>query len=162
VCGTPEYMSPELVAGSGHAKSVDYWSLGVVLYEMLVGYTPFVDPQTGPDDTVAVCKAIAAGAYEVPDALAACPAAADLVARLLAVDPVKRLGCLRGAARDVIEHEFLARVDPTALLAYALEPPWRPTIEDDNDLSNFADIYDDDSEDEDENYPFEGDETWNF
>ena len=68
----------------------------------------------------------------------------------------------RGAARDVIEHEFLARVDPTALLAYALEPPWRPTIEDDNDLSNFADIYDDDSEDEDENYPFEGDETWNF
>jgi len=43
LCGTPEYLAPELVLGKGHNKGVDYWALGVLIFEMLCGYSPFAD-----------------------------------------------------------------------------------------------------------------------
>jgi cGMP-dependent protein kinase len=60
LCGTPEYLSPELVLGRGHNKAVDYWALGILIYEMICGYSPFSDP-TGNMDQVVICKNIVAG-----------------------------------------------------------------------------------------------------
>jgi serine/threonine protein kinase len=59
LCGTPEYLAPELVLARGHNKAVDYWAFGILLYEMQAGYSPFSDPQ-GMDQVV-ICKNIVNG-----------------------------------------------------------------------------------------------------
>ena len=64
LCGTPEYLAPELVLARGHNKSVDYWAYGILLYEMEAGYSPFSDPQ-GMDQVV-ICKNIVNGRLTFP------------------------------------------------------------------------------------------------
>ena len=56
LCGTPDYLAPELVLGKGHNKGVDYWALGILIYEMLCGYAPFTDHDTGDDVRVWLCR----------------------------------------------------------------------------------------------------------
>ena len=72
LCGTPEYLAPELVLGRGHTKAVDYWAFGILLYEMQSGYSPFSDPQ-GMDQVV-ICKNIVKGnlTFEKGKLLPAC------------------------------------------------------------------------------------------
>ena len=64
LCGTPEYLAPELVLGRGHNRAVDYWAFGILLYEMEAGYSPFSDPQ-GMDQVV-ICKNIVNGKLVFP------------------------------------------------------------------------------------------------
>ena len=64
LCGTPEYLAPEIVLGRGHNKAVDYWAFGVLLYEMQAGYSPFCDPH-GVDQVV-ICKNIVNGRLTFP------------------------------------------------------------------------------------------------
>ena len=63
LCGTPEYLAPELVLGKGHGKGVDYWALGVLIYEMLCGFSPFADHENG--DQMTICRNILKGRVRI-------------------------------------------------------------------------------------------------
>ncbi|KAG0487478.1 hypothetical protein HPP92_009573 [Vanilla planifolia] len=116
--GTHEYLAPEIVSGEGHGSAVDWWTLGVFIYELLYGVTPF----KGSDDDQTLAN-IVARAVECPKDHAVSGAARDLINSLLAKDPAKRLGSTTGAAA-VKRHPFFASVNWALLRCSA--PPHMP------------------------------------
>lgn len=84
LCGTPEYLAPEIMMNKGYSLEADWWAFGVLLYEMLVGVPPFND-----DDPYGVYQAILAGKYKFPRDFPF--EAKDLIKKLLVADPSKRL-----------------------------------------------------------------------
>nr|CBX24471.1 hypothetical_protein [Oryza glaberrima] len=116
--GTHEYLAPEIVSGEGHGSSVDWWTLGVFVFELLYGVTPF----KGYDNEMTLAN-IVARALEFPRDPPVSSAAKDLVTSLLAKDPTRRLGATVGAAA-IKRHPFFSGVN-WALLRCAT-PPYVP------------------------------------
>uniref|UniRef100_A0A453K9Z9 non-specific serine/threonine protein kinase n=2 Tax=Aegilops tauschii subsp. strangulata TaxID=200361 RepID=A0A453K9Z9_AEGTS len=116
--GTHEYLAPEIVSGEGHGSSVDWWTLGIFIFELLYGVTPF----KGYDNEMTLAN-IVARALEFPKEPSVSSAARDLVAALLAKDPARRLGATVGAAA-IKRHPFFNGVN-WALLRCAT-PPYVP------------------------------------
>lgn len=148
MCGTPCYLSPEMLKGSGHGKGVDWWTLGILIYELLAGYTPYED-----NDQATTCRKILAGNLVFPSNFS--KEAVDLITRLLEPKPSKRLGCLKGGASLIKRHRFFAKVDWSKLLAKTMKPPVMPVIKGDTDLGNFFNEGLDD-----EVIPFTGDDEY--
>jgi len=146
LCGTPEYLSPEIIIGKGHNAAVDYWALGILIFEMLCGYTPFAVEST---DQMYVCRNIVSSEVEWP--IEVSYNCEDLVTRLLNKDMARRLGCLKGGCKDIKKHAWFSGLDWKSLKERKFEAPWIPEIVDEYDCSNF-DEYDDDDMDDDEDY----------
>jgi serine/threonine protein kinase len=99
-CGTPEYVAPELLDTTrGHGKNVDWWALGVLIYEILAGRTPFAAANSAE-----ICCKILARRFNFPKVICD-EASRDLVNKLLTTDESARLGSSRGAA-DIREHPW--------------------------------------------------------
>ncbi|KAJ3370995.1 hypothetical protein GGF31_003725 [Allomyces arbusculus] len=127
-CGTPEYLACEVLLGNGYTKSVDWWTLGILLYEMLTGLPPYYDENVNEMYRKILYAPLTFPA-DVP------PLAQDLLTKLLDRDPDKRLGA-KGAA-EIKAHGFWAPIDWDALYRRAITPPFKPTVENAFDTSNF-------------------------
>ena len=142
VCGTPEYLAPELLMMKGHGYGVDWWALGVLLYEMVVGVAPFCfHPETKKPDAdlppPELYKNILNPKYELPFPSRLTPAICELIEQLLAWDPLTRLGCLTDGAEGVKRIAFYKGVDWHKLYSHELPPPFMPALKTDDDVSNF-------------------------
>lgn len=141
LCGTPEYLAPELVLNKGHGKAVDHWALGCLLYELLAGRTPFQH-----NDQNKIFEKILQGRTHVKFHPKFDADAKDLVLKLLEPNPALRIGSLAGGMDDVANHPFFTsvRFDWAALVAKTTKAPFVPVIKDTFDSGNF-DAYPEDA-----------------
>jgi len=142
LCGTPEYLSPELVLQKGHTHCVDYWAFGCLVYELLTNDTPFADPQQSR-----IFKKIVNSDRLMPHMFArGFPAKAkSLIEQLLQPQPAMRLGMQKNGPADIYAHEWFVGIDWTKLASRRYKAPYKPQVENDLDDRNFDDYGDDDS-----------------
>lgn len=128
--GTPDYMAPEILLETGYHSDCDWWSMGVVLFEMLVGYPPFYG-----DDSLITCRKILCHQESLafPPEASLSPEAISLIRGLL-TDREHRLG--RNGAHEIKDHPFFTGVDWTSLRREGAAP-YRPRIVSQEDTSNF-------------------------
>jgi serine/threonine protein kinase len=129
---TLEYIAPEVIKGSGHTAAVDWWTLGILIYEMLFGTTPFKGPNRN-----ATFQNILHNDVTFPDSPEVSSQAKSLIRKLLNKDERKRLGSKSGAS-DVKNASFFKSVN-WALLRHQ-RPPIVPMIRDTTDTSNFRNL----------------------
>ncbi|KAK8598676.1 hypothetical protein V6N13_094639 [Hibiscus sabdariffa] len=123
--GTHEYLAPEIVSGEGHGSPVDWWTLGIIMYELLYGVTPF----KGVDHELTLAN-IVARALEFPKEPAVPAGAKDLMLQLLVKDPARRLGSTMGAS-DIKRHPFFQGINWALLRCTAppyVPPPYRKEV----------------------------------
>ncbi|KAI8677204.1 hypothetical protein LRP88_09768 [Fusarium phalaenopsidis] len=122
LCGTPDYLAPEVVSNKGYNKSVDWWSLGILIYEMLCGYTPFWDSGS----PMKIYENILKGKVKYPAYVNA--DAQNLLERLITADLTKRLGNLYGGPADVKNHPWFAEVTWDRLARKDIDAPYTPPV----------------------------------
>lgn len=149
LCGTPEYLSPELVLSKGHDRGVDFWAFGILIYEMLCGGTPFADEEHSRIFVKIVhsqrCLTFPGGLNRDVE---------HLIRRLLNPNPSLRLGMLRGGIEDIKKHRWFHGVNWMKLRKKLYRTPWVPKLKGPLDDSNI-----DDYDEDDKVVKFRGDQT---
>lgn len=129
-CGTIEYMAPEILMRSGHNRAVDWWSLGALMYDMLTGAPPFTgENRKKTIDKILKCK------LNLPPYLT--QEARELLKKLLKRNAAQRLGAGPGDAAEVQSHPFFRHIIWEDLLAQKVEPPFKPSLSSEEDVSQF-------------------------
>lgn len=145
VCGTPEYLAPEILMMKGHGHGVDWWALGVLLYEMVVGVAPFsFHPETKKPDAdlppPELYKNILNPRYELPFPQRLSTGICEAIEQLLAWDPLTRIGCLTDGPSGVKRLAFFNDIHWGELYDRKITPPFIPELKADDDVTNFEEL----------------------
>ena len=136
ICGTPQYLAPEILSDDGYDNSVDWWSLGCVMYEMLVGKAPFKIPKGSYLTADLYKKKITIPEYVTPEAK-------DLISQLLVPNPKNRLGYGKDGSQKIKDHCYFEGVNWDDAWERKLEPPFVPILKNETDLSYFDKMFTD-------------------
>uniref|UniRef100_A0A4W5MMZ2 cGMP-dependent protein kinase n=1 Tax=Hucho hucho TaxID=62062 RepID=A0A4W5MMZ2_9TELE len=140
-CGTPEYVAPEIILNKGHDISADYWSLGILMYELLTGSPPFSGP-----DPMKTYNIILRGIDMIEFPKKITKNAANLIKKLCRDNPSERLGNLKNGVKDIQKHKWFEGFNWEGLRKGTLTPPIIPEVSSSTDTSNF-DSFPEDNDD---------------
>ncbi|KAI3363281.1 hypothetical protein L3Q82_011900 [Scortum barcoo] len=140
-CGTPEYVAPEIILNKGHDISADYWSLGILMFELLTGSPPFSGP-----DPMKTYNIILRGIDMIEFPKKITKNAANLIKKLCRDNPSERLGNLKNGVKDIQKHKWFEGFNWEGLKKGTLTPPIIPNVTSAVDTSNF-DSFPEDNED---------------
>nr|XP_047123919.1 cAMP-dependent protein kinase catalytic subunit alpha isoform X2 [Hydra vulgaris] len=132
LCGTPEYLAPEIILSKGYNRAVDWWALGVLIYEMAAGYPPFF-----ADQPIQIYEKIVSGKMRCPSHFS--QDLKDLLKSLLQVDLTKRFGNLKNGVADIKNHRWFSSTDWIAIYQKKVDAPFIPRCKGPGDPSNFDD-----------------------
>uniref|UniRef100_A0A8C6PGG7 non-specific serine/threonine protein kinase n=1 Tax=Nothobranchius furzeri TaxID=105023 RepID=A0A8C6PGG7_NOTFU len=133
-CGTPEYLAPEVLEDNDYGRAVDWWGLGVVMYEMMCGRLPFYN-----QDHERLFELILMEEIRFPKSLA--PEGKALLAGLLKKDPKQRLGGGPDDAKEVMTHKFFTPINWQDVIEKKLIPPFKPQVTSETDTRYFDDEF---------------------
>ena len=130
-CGTPEYLAPEIITMEGHDKMADWWSFGILLFEMLCGLPPFY-----VENLDKMYEMIKNSSVKFPKRVNLSEEAKDIIQKLLEKNPKKRLGYQKGI-EEIKNHPFFAKIDFNLIEQKKVKAPFIPEVDNDTDVQNF-------------------------
>jgi serine/threonine protein kinase len=145
-CGTPNYIAPEMLRGEEYDFSIDWWALGVLLYEMMAGRSPFEPvsntemPGDNPDYNTEdhLFQVILDKPIRIPRSLSV--RAAGILKGFLQKTPAERLGSTEGLD-EIKQHSFFGPINWNLLEQKLIQPPYKPPVEDERDLKNIDELF---------------------
>merc|ERR1712217_888534 len=133
-CGTPDYFAPELIASKGHTKAVDWWTLGILTFELLGGHRPF--EAASP---MQIYQKVNKGINKVQFPKACKGDAEDLIKSLCHANPPERLPMSKAGIQGIKDHSWYTSggFDWDAMFKLEMKPPYKPVVKSKTDLANF-------------------------
>eukprot|EP00930_Biecheleria_cincta_P010203 TRINITY_DN11219_c0_g1_i1.p1 TRINITY_DN11219_c0_g1~~TRINITY_DN11219_c0_g1_i1.p1 ORF type:complete len:880 (+),score=134.03 TRINITY_DN11219_c0_g1_i1:34-2640(+) len=135
-CGTPNYMSPEVISGVGHTQAADWWSLGILIFELMAGHAPF-----DAEQPMSTFSGVMRGINSITMPSVCDSAVESLIRDLLKSDSIDRLAMRPGGVQNILDHAWFASFDWAAMRSLSLKPPYMPSFSRDlslNDLPTSA------------------------
>jgi len=132
-CGTPDYFAPELIASTGHTIAVDWWTLGILIFEMMSGHPPFESAYP-----MQIYSKVMKGINKVPFPQKCQGPVGDLIKALLKKEPSERMPMLTNGSEKLREQKWYAGFDWEAMKDVTVEPPYKPVVKSPTDIQNFS------------------------